>query len=103
MRIPTEDRDILGRFTTGNPGNPKGRPRKEPAPDEILNAMLPEALAKLNDLMHSDDEHIALQAATLIIEQALGKPEANSKFNVELHSDDIRSLSYAIRFFPDRG
>ena len=62
------ERDSKGRFLPGSVGNPKGRPKTEPTPDEMRLAILPEALIVLHNLMRSDDETIAFQAVKTFLE-----------------------------------
>ena len=62
------ERDSKGRFLPGSVGNPKGRPKTEPTPDEMRQAILPEALIVLHNLMRSDDETIAFQAVKTFLE-----------------------------------
>lgn len=64
-----EDRDSKGRFVAGQSGNPKGRPKAAPKKQEIqelVNATLPEVITRLLDLVHSENEAIALQAAIVL-------------------------------------
>ena len=42
--------------------NRRGRPKKMPDIDELLVAMLPEVVMRLKELVHSDNEAVALQA-----------------------------------------
>lgn len=105
MYIPVGDRDSKGRFVAGNIGNPKGRPKRELTVDEILEAALPEAVTRLIDLVHSEDESIALQAASIIIDRTLGKAEETRKFKANISLDNMydlgRALAYS-RLYPDK-
>jgi len=55
-------RDRNGRFTKGNPGG--GRPKKRPTTKDLLQALTPEAVTRLGELIHSDETgdvmHLAL-------------------------------------------
>lgn len=64
-----ENRDSKGRFTKGNPGG--GRPKKQPTTRELLRTLSPQAVTCLGDLIHSDDEEIALKASFAILELSL--------------------------------
>jgi len=62
-------RDSRGRFTKGTTGNPKGRPKTPPNEQDIkdlLLAIYPEIITRLLDLVHSDNEAIALHAAIVL-------------------------------------
>lgn len=63
-------RDTKGRFTPGQSGNPKGRPKREPTLREILETARHLAVMKMLDIMNSDNEAIALQAATQVLQNA---------------------------------
>ncbi len=59
-------RDENGRFLPGTTGNPKGRPKAsldEQEIKELITATLPEVIIRLQDLVHSENEAIALHAA----------------------------------------
>ena len=64
-----EIRDSRGRFTKGNPGG--GRPKKQLTTEELLQALSPEAITRLHDLIYSDNENIALRA----LDRVYGTPE----------------------------
>ncbi len=73
-----DTRDSNGRFTKGSVGNPKGRPKKQPEPPtakEVLENATMEAVTRLIDLVHSENEEIALQASIDLLNRTLGKPE----------------------------
>ena len=75
-----DTRDSNGRFTKGSVGNPKGRPKKKPetpTPENVLASATMEAVTRLIDLVHSDNEAIALQAALAVLDKTLGR---NRKF-----------------------
>ena len=70
------ERDSKGRFLPGTTGNPKGRPKTnktiwdddEPTPQKIVDEILLEIITRLADLMHSDDENVAVQAARALLD-----------------------------------
>ena len=73
-----DKRDSKGRFLPGTTGNPKGRPKSKdtllsfdfdtPTPRNLVDKMLPEIITRLGDLMHSDDENVAVQAARALLD-----------------------------------
>ena len=40
----------------------------EPTPRNLVDNMLPEIITRLGDLMHSDDENVAVQAARALLD-----------------------------------
>ncbi len=74
-----DTRDSKGRFLPGSAGNPKGRPRKKPTAKEIFGDIVTGAATRLIDLIHSDDEAIAIRACIAVLDFALSD-EKNSKF-----------------------
>lgn len=66
-----------GGFQPGVSGNPGGRPKTNPEVKAALKAACPRAVARLVELLESDDERVALRAAEVIIERVEGKvPQA---------------------------
>lgn len=78
-----EKRDSKGRYLPGSVGNPKGRPKYEPTPQEILREALPEAVTRLVDLIYSSDDAVALRASIEVLDRVLGKPDAHIGMSVE--------------------
>ena len=63
------------RFKPGQSGNPNGRPRKiEKATDQAVDA-LEKAMGAAVELIDNEDPRIALAAAQLVIDRAMGKPK----------------------------
>ena len=79
-----DTRDSKGRFLPGSVGNPKGRPKKEPIKKaveyEILDSARIEAITRLIELVHSEDDTVAIQACIEILDRTLGTPEGGQKF-----------------------
>ncbi len=91
-------RDANGRFVKGISGNPKGRPAKELTSKEIITAALPEALMRLVDLVHSEDENVALQASLAIIEQTKDTRDTISTVHLELYPIGLSAHDLARAF-----
>lgn len=63
-------------FVKGKSGNPGGRPKKTKKEIDLIKACrekAPDALKRMLELMRSDNESVALKAASLIIERGYGK------------------------------
>lgn len=63
----------MAKFTKGRSGNPGGRRKTPPDVRDALIAACPRAVARLIELLDSDDERIALRASEVVIERCLGK------------------------------
>ena len=59
-------RDRTGRFTKGTPGG--GRPRKRPTFEELVEVTAMEAITRLFEILHSDDESVVIQASAVILD-----------------------------------
>ena len=80
-----DTRDSRGRFTKGSVGNPKGRPKKEPeAPTEkgVLESAAMEAVTRLIDLVHSENEAIALHASLALLDRTFGTPQRQNTIDL---------------------
>lgn len=80
-----DTRDSKGRFLPGNPGG--GRKKKDPTTKDLLRALSPQAVTCLGDLIHSDDEAVALQASFDILDLVL---KHDTSGNVPSLADDER-------------
>ncbi|MBQ3457077.1 MAG: hypothetical protein IJG36_11605 [Synergistaceae bacterium] len=80
-----DTRDSKGRFTKGSIGNPKGRPKKEPeplTPKEVLENATMQAVTRLIDLVHSENEVIALQASLALLDRTWGTPQRQNTLDL---------------------
>ncbi len=80
-----EDRDSNGRFIKGSIGNPKGRPKKKPEPPtakEVLENATMEAVTRLIDLVHSENEVIALHASLALLDRTFGTPQRQNTIDL---------------------
>jgi hypothetical protein len=81
MVIP-ENRDKTGRFKPGKSGNPGGRKRQPPDVKAALEAATSKAAQTLVILLDSENERVALQAATVILDRVYGRPETSGNLNL---------------------
>lgn len=73
------ERDKTGRFKHGASGNPGGRPKDEHGVRELARELGPRAIRKLEQLMTSKDERVALAACNAILDRGHGKaPSADA-------------------------
>lgn len=80
----------------GEVRNPLGRPPTPPDIKEALEAMLPNAVNRLGQLVLSENEKVALQAVQVVLERNLGKAIATKidvKANLNtLHLEALRLI-----------
>lgn len=81
-----EERDSKGRFVAGSIGNPRGRPKKQLTPQEVLESASMEAVTCLISLMHSSDDDVALKASIEVLNRTLGKPIEQRNIHTENYS-----------------
>jgi hypothetical protein len=72
----------------------KMRERREAAQafaDEYLQAVVAKALHELEELLHSDDPHVKLRAAVVILDRTLGRPgqRLDHAGSIELRRADL--------------
>ena len=84
-----DTRDSKGRFTKGNPGG--GRPKKKPTTLDLLRELSPQAVTCLGDLIHSDDDDIALRASIAILDLSI----KFYKVNITKEQDTREKSHYA--------
>lgn len=77
--------EIKGRFKKGQSGNPSGRP---PIPD-AFKAHVKDAEDKILELMQSDDENVALRAASLVLAYVKGKPTEHVEMSVSFDRAEV--------------
>ena len=93
-----DKRDSKGRFLPGTTGNPKGRPKataNEQEIKELVTATIPEVIIRLQDLVHSENEAIALHAA-IALRDWYGM---TAKFDIP--TTDLSSISLTYGDTPD--
>ena len=76
MARPKPTAKALANLKPARPGevrNPTGRPKTPPDVKEALQAMLPQAVKRLGELLISDNEKIALAATQVVLDRNLGK------------------------------
>lgn len=89
-----DTRDSKGRFTKGNPGG--GRPKKKSTIREIVQTLSPQAVTRLGDLIHSDNETIALNASSTIAVLSLNYEMNSKKNSVDDDGKSMKSLEREI-------
>lgn len=62
-------------FKPGQSGNPGGRTASFAECQRVAREASPKAISRLIELMHSDDERVALMAADKVLERAWGRPK----------------------------
>lgn len=76
-------RDPAGRFLPGTRANPGGRPQMPDDIREALEAGAPAAVARLVQLVGSDDDRVALAASEALLSRLYGKPSQTLDAKVE--------------------
>ena len=85
-QVVSEDRNEAGQFVKGKSGNPGGRPKRTAAEAEAVRMMkelTPEAVGVVVSILRSDkaSNYAKLQAAEIIFNRAMGRPETYLKLD----------------------
>lgn len=59
----------------GQSGNPRGKPKANAELEALFRESAPVAAERLHDLLHSNDEEVALKAAIYVTNRVLGTPK----------------------------
>ena len=79
-------RTARGYFAPGVSGNPQGRPPLPREMKEVLESAAPRAIARLIELIESDDERVAAACANSVLDRLYGKPTQVTDAKVETTS-----------------
>jgi hypothetical protein len=79
-------RTARGYFAPGVSGNPRGRPPLPREMKEVLECAAPRAIARLIELIESDDERVAAACANSVLDRLYGKPTQVTDAKVETTS-----------------
>ena len=77
------ERDDRGHWLPGRSANPGGRPGVPEVIKATLRELSPRAVARLGELLDSEDERIQLEAAKAILDRHLGRPAIQA--DISLH------------------
>ncbi len=83
---PVIARTARGYFAPGVSGNPQGRPPLPREMKEVLECAAPRAIARLIELIESDDERVAAACANSVLDRLYGKPTQVTDAKVETTS-----------------
>jgi hypothetical protein len=75
----------------GKSANPKGRPRAEGEIRALAQQHSAAALERLVQLMHSDNERVAVAAASAVLDRAHGKPPQQMTLDATVRPCDVSS------------
>jgi hypothetical protein len=69
-------REKSGKFVKGVSGNPTGRKPIPPEIKEALTSLVPKAVERLTEIIHSStNEKIVMQAVEVVFNRVYGKPQ----------------------------
>ena len=84
-------RTKTGKYKKGHSGNPKGRPPLIPEGRKLLKEHGPNAIAKIVELLNSDNDTVALKAAIYLADQAYGR--AKESVDIKQSEEVIRIIA----------
>ena len=92
------ERNADGTFQKGVSGNPGGRPKRTPAEQQAIDRMkeiTPEAVEVVYDILKGEKTTVyaKLQAAELILNRAMGRPETYLRVEAADESQEQAGLS----------
>lgn len=95
---PPVERNADGTFQKGVSGNPSGRPKRTPAEQQAIDRMkeiTPEAVEVVYDILKGKNTTVyaKLQAAELILNRAMGRPETYLRVEAADESQEQAGLS----------
>lgn len=95
--VPENTREHDGRWKSGASPNPGGRPAITREVRELAQKHSLAAVERLAELMHSDDERVAVSATTALLDRAVGKPtqalEVSGPEGAPINGLDLSRLS----------